>query len=49
MYNLSEYLFGQADDELSQILFELNKPDDGEDIPSPTNQNKPWNKFFLMS
>lgn len=49
MYDLSEYLFGQAESELAQILFELNAPEPGSDIPSTNNLNDPKNKFFLMS
>ena len=49
MYELSDYLFSQAESELERILFDLNKPAAGADINSTNNLNKPENKFFLFT
>lgn len=49
MYDLSEYLFGQAEAELDLIRFELNKPEEGADLQSTSNLNDPRKKFFLFS
>lgn len=46
---LSNYLFNESEKELSALVFDVNKPDVGEDIPSYTDTNDPDNKFFLMS
>lgn len=49
MYKLSEILLNQGEATLSQIVFELNKPEPGADLASTTDQNKPESKFFLFS
>lgn len=49
MYDLSEYLFGQAESDLSAILFAINAPAPGSDIPSTNNLNDPRKKYFLFS
>lgn len=49
MYDLSEYLFGQAENDLSTILFEINAPEPGSDIPSTNNLNDPRKKYYLFS
>ncbi len=48
MYKLSDFLLGQGEAALQQIVFELNRPEPGTDLPSETNLNKPRNKFFLL-
>lgn len=49
MYKLSEELMAQGEAALNRIVFDLNRPEPGTDLPSETNLNKPRNKFFLFS
>ncbi|WP_281671614.1 DUF6712 family protein [Rikenella microfusus] len=49
MYKLSDFLLNQGEAALQQIVFELNRPEPGTDLPSETNRNKPRNKFFLFT
>ncbi len=46
---LSDFLFNEAISDLSALLTAINAPADGGDIDSPSDENKPWNKYFLMS
>lgn len=47
-YELSDRLFAEAQEELSQLFIEINRPS-GSDIESTSNNNKEEYKFFFMS
>lgn len=49
LYKLSEYLFSVSEQDMNQLLFELQSPEPGCDLPSQTNLNDKEYKFFLMS
>lgn len=48
MYKLSEYLFGCAEKDLQQLVFEVNIPEDIPSVESTNNTNKADSKHFLM-